>query len=80
MLNIDDIGVHDSFADLGGNSLQAMRIVSRVARDFKVNIPLGVLLQKASIAEMALSISQTIAEQFDSDRLQQLLDELERPD
>ncbi len=78
VLNIDNIGVHDSFADLGGNSLQAMRIVSRVARDFKVNISLGVLLQKASIAEMALSISQTIAEQFDSDRLQQLLDELER--
>ncbi len=36
------------------------------------------LLQKASVAEMALSISQAIAQLFDSDSLQQLLDELEQ--
>jgi len=53
VLGINQIGIHDSFFDLGGNSLLAVRLVARVQRKFGQNIPIGSLLQNDSIAKFA---------------------------
>lgn len=41
ILGLDEIGIHDPFLELGGNSLQVMRIAARVQEEFGVDIPPG---------------------------------------
>ena len=53
VLEIDEIGVHDHFFDLGGHSLAATRIVSRVAKAFPVNLPIKILFDSPTVAQMA---------------------------
>jgi amino acid adenylation domain-containing protein len=50
-------GVDDDFLSLGGDSLQAMQIVSRIRRDFGLEIPLGMLLSQQTVAQMAAAIA-----------------------
>jgi len=57
-LDICPIGVHDNFFDLGGDSLVASRIVSRVIQQFELEIPLQSLFQSPTIVEMACVINQ----------------------
>ena len=38
LLNLEQVGVTDNFFDLGGNSLQAMRLVSMMDEELRVNI------------------------------------------
>jgi acyl-CoA synthetase (AMP-forming)/AMP-acid ligase II/acyl carrier protein len=53
VLGISPIGVDDDFLDLGGNSLNAIRIVSKLRREFGMDIPLDVLFDLGSIARLA---------------------------
>lgn len=56
VLRIDRVGVEDGFLELGGHSLQAMRILSRIRRDFGVALTLADLLGGASVAEIGQAI------------------------
>ncbi len=56
VLGVEGIGVHDRFADLGGDSLLASQVINRVHRAFQVPIPVRVLLQAATIADMATMV------------------------
>ena len=64
ILGLDAIGIHDPFLELGGNSLQAMRIAARVQDEFGVEIPLAELFAAATVAEMALVITQKLVQVF----------------
>jgi amino acid adenylation domain-containing protein len=52
-LKIDKPGVHDDFAELGGDSLQAAQIVGRIQQLFPLVQPLVPLAQAATIEELA---------------------------
>jgi amino acid adenylation domain-containing protein len=52
-LKIDKPGVHDDFAELGGDSLQAAQIVGRIQELFRPVQPLVPLAQAATIEELA---------------------------
>src|SRR5262249_33720809 len=39
VLPVDRVGIHDSFFDLGGHSLMAMRLLSRIRAAFGVDLP-----------------------------------------
>ena len=77
-LNIDPIGVHDNFFDLGGNSLKLSQIKSRVDRTFQINIPLRILFESSTIAKSSLAIVQYRAKQEDDAILEKLIANLER--
>ncbi len=62
VLEIDEIGVHDHFFDLGGHSLAATRIISRVVKAFPVDLPIKVLFDSPTAAQMA----EVIAKQQDN--------------
>jgi acyl carrier protein len=73
ILGIRQIGVHDNFFDLGGHSLKATQVVSRLRRAFHSEIPLRHLFEFPTVAELAVAIraseKQRVANPKDIDRL-----------
>jgi aspartate racemase len=53
------IGVHDSFWDLGGTSLTALRLMRKVEQVAGANLPVTTLLQVPTVREMAALLKQT---------------------
>jgi acyl carrier protein len=58
---IDEVGVHDNFFSLAGNSLLALQIVTRLSGAFGVDVPMAALLEAPTIAELAQRIDGLIA-------------------
>ena len=53
VLGLDEVGVHDPFLELGGDSLRAMQLVSRILDVFHVELSVRALLDSPTIADMA---------------------------
>ena len=57
-LNLDQVGVDDSFFWLPGNSLIAARIFAEIERVFGVRLPMSTLVKAKSVALLAGRIDQ----------------------
>jgi len=77
VLGLDRVGVHDNFLELGGDSLLATRVISRVLPQFQVKLALRDLLEASTVAEMGEVIVQNHADKVDKQTLQRILVELE---
>ncbi|HEY7403806.1 MAG TPA: amino acid adenylation domain-containing protein [Candidatus Angelobacter sp.] len=53
VLRIDRVGAQDSFFDLGGNSLLAAQVMSRVRKSYGVSLPLRSFFEKPVLADLA---------------------------
>jgi acyl carrier protein len=53
VLGLDQVGVHDNFFDLGGHSLMATQVVSRVRQEFYVDLKLMDFFKMPTIAELS---------------------------
>ena len=51
-----DIGLHDDFFDIGGQSLLATQVVSRIRQKLKIDLPLRALFDHTTISELAFFI------------------------
>ncbi|MFD8495080.1 amino acid adenylation domain-containing protein [Amycolatopsis sp. NPDC059657] len=60
LLQLDRIGVHDSFFALGGDSITALRLVSRVRRAFGVEVSPRELFDAPTIGELAMTVQDRI--------------------
>ena len=58
LFEIDLLGVHDSFYDLGGDSLLALQLGSKIRAIFGVDMNVRSLVSATTIAEMALLIGR----------------------
>lgn len=58
VLGIQQIGVHDNFFYLGGQSLLAVRLFAEIEKAFQKNLPLAALFQAPTVAELAKILSQ----------------------
>jgi len=76
VFRITQVGVHDSFFDLGGESILAIKLVSRINKDFDIELPVRALFEQPTIAELATCIVQYQAEHADEAELLKLLEEL----
>jgi amino acid adenylation domain-containing protein len=63
VLKVDTVGIHDNFFDLGGHSLLATQVISRARRQFQVELPLRVLFDHLTVAELAQRIEEVRSEE-----------------
>jgi amino acid adenylation domain-containing protein len=52
----EQVGIHNNFFEMGGHSLMATQIVSRVRQVFKVELPLRSLFEYPTVADLAEQI------------------------
>ena len=57
LLGVRHVGVHESFFDLGGHSLLAIQLIARIERSFATTLPVAVLFQSPTVAELCHLLS-----------------------
>lgn len=53
LLGVDVVDRQDQFFVIGGNSLRAIQLVSRIRNGFNVNVPLGTLFRQSMLCEVS---------------------------
>jgi acyl-coenzyme A synthetase/AMP-(fatty) acid ligase/acyl carrier protein len=76
VFRLSRVGIHDSFFELGGESILAIKLISRVNKDFDIELPVRALFEQPTIAELAPLIVRDQAERSDEAELLKLLEEL----
>lgn len=76
MLGEARLGIHDNFFDLGGNSLVATQLITRVREELDVEIALRALFEAPTAADLAVVVVQEQASQVDDEDLSSALAEL----
>ena len=77
VLNLDKVGIHNNFFDLGGHSLLAVQVVSGLREVFALDLPLRVMFESPTVAEMAAVITEHQGKQLGEAELERMLGELE---
>ncbi|WP_445249717.1 amino acid adenylation domain-containing protein [Microcoleus sp. OTE_8_concoct_300] len=80
VLEIEKVGINESFFDIGGHSLMAMQLVSRVRMRFGVELPLYNFYAAPTIQNLAELVEEEILANADSNQIDELLDHLEKLD
>ena len=58
LLEVEQVGIHDNFFDLGGHSLLSTRLISHVRQEFALELPLRRLFEIPTIAMLATEIEK----------------------
>ena len=77
VLKIDSVGIYDNFFEIGGHSLLATQIVSRVREQLDIELPLNIVFEMPTVADLAFYLIEQEALNADEDLLEALLDEVE---
>ena len=77
VLGLDQVGIHDNFFSMGGHSILAIQVMSRVRDAFQVEFPLRRLFESPTVADLSVAIVERQAEQADQGELTRMIDEVE---
>ena len=78
LLGLKRVGIHDNFFDLGGHSLLAIQAVTRLRKEFQVDLPMrDFLFEAPTVAGIAKMISDHQPSMDDQTALASLLDQIE---
>lgn len=58
LLGVQGVGVEDSFFDLGGHSLIAVRLFARVKKTWAVDFPISVLFEAPTVEKIAARVAE----------------------
>ena len=70
LLGVDEIGMDDSFFDLGGHSLIAVRLFAMVKKAYQVDFQISVLFQAPTIGKCAAMIIERVGEPNSNEAVQ----------
>lgn len=77
ILGIGTVGIYDNFLDLGGHSLAATRVLTRVIQSFQLELPVKAVFNAPTVAEMALIITANQSTRASDAGLAQMLRDVE---
>jgi NAD(P)-dependent dehydrogenase (short-subunit alcohol dehydrogenase family)/acyl carrier protein len=60
VLATSQLSIHDNFFGLGGNSLLATQVASRIQDNFGVQLPLRTMLEESTVARLAAAVQRQI--------------------
>ena len=64
VLDLDTVGIHENFFELGGDSLLVTQLLCRVKESLHLDLPLAVLFENPSVAELANRIQERRQDQI----------------
>lgn len=71
-----EVGIHDNFFDIGGHSLPAIQVISRVSQNFAIDLPIRTFFSAPTIASLAESVEGLIVQQIEQMSDAEVEDEL----
>ncbi|HEY3582447.1 MAG TPA: SDR family NAD(P)-dependent oxidoreductase, partial [Pyrinomonadaceae bacterium] len=77
LFGLQRLSVHDNFFELGGNSLLGIQLISRVRKDFQIELPLSTLFETPTVAGLAAAIAETRLREKEAEEIERLLREIE---
>ena len=76
VLGVAQVGIHDNFFHVGGHSLKALQVISRLRRAFQAEVSVRAIFETPTVAGLAEVLEQTRVAQEDGD-LARMLAEVE---
>jgi amino acid adenylation domain-containing protein len=76
-IGIELLGVHDNFFELGGHSLLATQVISRVREEFEVELPVRIMFEGMTVAEMAAVILSREVDPGQSEKIARTMNAVE---
>jgi len=74
VLGASPVGVHDTFVELGGDSLRALALVDAIRDRLRLELPAAELLAASTVAEMAVMVASALAGRLPDAARARLLD------
>ncbi|HEV2855694.1 MAG TPA: SDR family NAD(P)-dependent oxidoreductase [Thermoanaerobaculia bacterium] len=67
LLGVGQLGIHDSFLDLGGDSLLAARLAARMRDTLGVELPVRLFFERPTVAELAEAVEELRRDAIDEE-------------
>jgi acyl carrier protein len=77
LFGLQRLSVNDNFFELGGNSLLGIQLISRVRKDFQIELPLSTLFETPTAAGLAAAIAEARLREKEAEEIERLLREIE---
>jgi len=75
-LELETLGVHDNFFEIGGHSLKAMQIISQIRQQLGLDLPVRSVFTAPTVAELAVVMVAHLAQETDDETLFETLAEV----
>ncbi|MBV9790075.1 MAG: SDR family oxidoreductase [Chloroflexi bacterium] len=70
VLGLEQVGLHDNFFDLGGNSLISLQVIAKLKKEFKTQVPAVAMFEAPTVSALAQYLAPQEAPQVDRQETQ----------
>ena len=78
LLQLEQVGIHDNFFEIGGHSLLAIQVISRIRQAFGIELEVRTVFDSPTIAGLAETVVAKQLEHVEHDALERMVAEAER--